>query len=434
MTNPPPNREIKVGDIANGIGYWFIKGEKIQGTIPVDVFNSTNFGIAEEGYYKIGRVQVVNNDGQERATAHPFRLLFSQRSLVKPWQPKSFSSSFGLTPFTVAQIRTYKNELEQFVDIVGLCTSISSERVHFLDGRIVNVVLLEITDETNGMRRTVVVLQFTKMVPFHPASFGNCVIQIIPNVTRLLFNPPIDEVFEEYDRLLTHGIDLISPLWYVLIDRVDVDMVDDFLFSFRRKEVRELLFQAKAGRYIVLATLGSIIGNDQWWELYSECQKRGFRGHPLGYSYDDKKFLPRYNLKAQVFDGHHRLNLLLSDHNVMKVLVKYAKQGCGHTLTDNDWLRVRNVCGDPEILRVFVDRDYYSLDIMTKAKIHTTLRKYVPLDDSFLTLDRRSGVGVSELLIGHDVGETSSSACGVEYPIGDEKPISRSSDLQPSES
>ncbi|KAJ1380650.1 Nucleic acid-binding, OB-fold [Sesbania bispinosa] len=408
LNNPPPNREINVRDIDNGIGYWFIKvkvlhiwprldsihdyamlslemvlmdfeGTKIQGTVPVDVFNSENFDIAEE-------------------------------------------------------------------DIVGLCTSISSERVHFLDGRVVNVVLLEITDETgslecvlydqyvdqihghikiNGMKRTIVVLQFTKMVAFDPALFGDCVIQIIPNVTRLLFNPPIDEVFDEYDRLLTHGIDLISPLRYVLIDRVDVDVVDDFLFSFRRKELRELCFQAKAGRYIVLATLGSIVGNDQW-----------------------------YNLKAQVFDGDQRLNLLLSDHNVMKVLVKFTKQpiignleeafqciigkkflfivekGCGHTLADDDWLRVRNLCGDLEILRVFVDRDYYSLDIMTKAMILTALRKYTPLDDSFLTSNRCSGVGVSESLIAHNVGETSSSACGVEYPIGGEKPISRSSDSE----
>ncbi|KAJ1390325.1 Nucleic acid-binding, OB-fold [Sesbania bispinosa] len=287
MASPQPNREIKVQDIENGIGYWFIRvkvlrmwpqldssrdyamlslelvlmdseGTKIQGTVPVDVFNSTGFDIAKEGYYKIGRVQVVNNDGQERATAHPFRLLFSQRSLVKPWQPRSFSDSYGLTPFTVAQIRTYKNELEHFVEQWYEAYSF--------------------------------VLQFTKMVPFDPASFGDCVIQIILNVTRLLFNPPIDEVFEEYDRLLS---------W----NRFD--------------------FTIEAGRYIVLATLGSIVGNDQWWELYSECRKRGYRGHPLGYSYNDKKLLPRYNLKAQVFDGHQRLNLLLSDHNVMKVLAKF---------------------------------------------------------------------------------------------------------------
>ncbi|KAJ1439595.1 Nucleic acid-binding, OB-fold [Sesbania bispinosa] len=283
MASSQPNREIKVQDIANGIGYWFIKvkvlrmwpqldssrdyemlslelvlmdseGTKIQGTIPVDVFNSTDFDIAEEGYYKIGRVQVVNNDGQQRATAHPFRLFFSHRSLVRPWQPRSFSNSYGLTPLAVAQIRTYKNELEQFVDIVGLCISISSERVDFLDGRVVNMVLLEITDETgslecvlydqyvdqihghikiNGMRRTVVVVQFTKMVPFDATLFGDCVIQIIPNVTRLLFNPPIDEVFEVYDRLHKHGIDLISPL---------------------RKELCELCFQAKVGLrfYVIL--------------------------------------------------------------------------------------------------------------------------------------------------------------------------------------
>ncbi|KAJ1381661.1 Nucleic acid-binding, OB-fold [Sesbania bispinosa] len=492
MTNVPLNREIKVKDISNEIGYWIIKvkvariwprldsiidykmlslemvlidskGTKIQGSIPIEVFNLKYFDIAEEGFYKIGRVIVVDNDGMQRETPHPFRLVFTHKSFMKEWQPRSFTSS-GLTTFTAGQIKTYVNDLEHFI-----------ERVHILDGRVVNMVLLELTDHTgriecilydqyvdqlhehiksNGMRSTLVVIQFAKMVPFDAALFGYYIIEVIPNLTKFLFNPPITEVFEAYDWL-----DLFAPLRYVRRGRTDAKVLDTFLIRFCRKSIPQLCFEAKVRMFVVLATMMGVVGNDQWWKLYSDCLAKGNQKYPLGYSYNDKNSLPRYNLKAQVFDGAHSLNLLLNDHHLMKLLVKLTTQaptssnldeafqciigrkflfiiekGCHHQISHDDWLKAKNLCADPEILRVFVDRDHYSLDLMAKAKIVATLKRFTPIDDSFLISNHHSGGVIYEPSIRVDVGQSSSSARAAKNPSAAEKPIARSLDSELSES
>ncbi|KAJ1406481.1 Nucleic acid-binding, OB-fold [Sesbania bispinosa] len=224
----PSTKEIKVKDISNEIGYWVIKvkvlrlwpyfdstntddmlslemilidfeGTKINGSIAIEVLCATSFNLNEGGYYEIGRVEVIENDGLQRITNHPFKLVFWKKSFVKPWEPTPFSS-FGLTPFTAFEITTYKNELNHLIDTVALCTSVSSE-----SGQIECVLYDEYVDQlhdylkSNGIQRQVVVFQLVRMMPFEPVLFGTFVIQVIPTVTKMDFNPPIIEVFDLYD-------------------------------------------------------------------------------------------------------------------------------------------------------------------------------------------------------------------------------------------
>ncbi|KAJ1382101.1 Nucleic acid-binding, OB-fold, partial [Sesbania bispinosa] len=236
-------KQIKVKDICVSIGYWIIKvkvvqlwsehdannlgdvlsiemvlmdseGCTIQGSIPKDVLKSRLFDISKGGFYKIGRVVVIKNDGVQKETDHPNKLVFWTKSFVKRWEPQGLTSIGMINPFSAAQIRTYDNDLEHFIDIVGLCTSISSERAHLIDGKVVKMVLLELTDETgriecvlyyqyvdliheffrtNGISTPIVVVQFTRMMPFKPALFGDSVIQVVPNLTRFLFNRQMTE-------------------------------------------------------------------------------------------------------------------------------------------------------------------------------------------------------------------------------------------------
>ncbi|KAJ1428294.1 Nucleic acid-binding, OB-fold [Sesbania bispinosa] len=223
----PSTREIKVKDISDEIDNWVIKvrvhrswptfdttdiddmiglelvlidseGTRIQGSTAIEVVCAKCFNLNEGDYYEIGRVEVVENDELDRVTDHPFKLVFWNGSIVEPWKPGPFSA----------------------YDTVALCTSISSERFHVIDNRVVKMILLELTDHTgqiecvlydeyvgqlhdylksNGVQTQVVVFHMVRMMPFEPALFGTSVVQVIPTVTKLVFNPAIVEVFNLYD-------------------------------------------------------------------------------------------------------------------------------------------------------------------------------------------------------------------------------------------
>ncbi|KAJ1408067.1 Nucleic acid-binding, OB-fold [Sesbania bispinosa] len=241
-------RQIKFKDICNDIGYWIIKvkvvrlwaehdsnnlgevlsiemvlmdsqGNKIQGTIPKEVFPSRSFDIKKGGFYKIGRAVVVKNDVVQESTGHPFR--------------------------------------------------------------------------SDGISTPVVVVQFAKMMPFNPALFGDTVIQVVPNVTRLLLNPQMAEVFSFLEGLATNSINLFSRLNYVSRGTSEVELVDNFILSHPKKTISKLCLDAKVGIYVVLATIIGVVGNEQWLEFLSECQVHTSSFSPFGFVSSPYKMLPR---------------------------------------------------------------------------------------------------------------------------------------------
>ncbi|KAJ1387661.1 hypothetical protein SESBI_39796 [Sesbania bispinosa] len=361
-------RQIKVKDICNGIGYWIIKvkvvriwaghdpnnlgqvlsiemvlmdsevgvvhsllfipfrGNKIQGTIPKDIFPSRSFDIKKGGFYKIGRAVVVNNDIVQETTRHPFRLVFLGNTFVKHWEPRGFTSIGLIKPFTAAQIRTYDNDLQHYIDTVGLCTSISSERAHVIDGRVVKMVLLELTDQTgrlecvlydhyvdqihdffrsNGISNPVVV-QFAKMMPFNPALFG-----------AMLYFSHFKGYYYRYN-VKVELFDGVHSTNVLLNDYHVLDVLNYLTTKPSRSDESIDAFQCMIGQ----------------------------------------KFL------------------------------FIVKKSCCHQATHDECFKAIRFCADPEILRIFDEGDLYSLSIWNKVVITTGLKKFAPSDDSFFFSDK----------------------------------------------
>ncbi|KAJ1388937.1 Nucleic acid-binding, OB-fold [Sesbania bispinosa] len=456
MTSPS-TREIKVKDITDEIDNWVIKvrvlrswpifdsielddmttlevvlidSEKIQGSIAVEVVCARCFNLNEGEYYEIGCVVVVENDGLERMTDHPFKLVFWSGSIVEPWEPAPFSA-YGLNPFTASGITTYRNDYNHLVDIVALCTSISSERLHIIDNRVVKMILLELTDHTgqiecvvyddyvdqvhdhlksNGIQTQVVVLHMVRMMPFEPALFGLSVVQVVPNATKLVFNPPIVE----------HAEEMLTEMEYVRRDPCDVKLVDDFILSYPRRTIRELCVNANVGCYVILATITAIDGNDDWRHLYTNAKPKANERSKFPVSHLHDCLIPRYNVKANVFDGVESRGFYLDDHHVIDYLTKSSSQSigvddpfecmvgtqflfivkktCDHKVDQDGCFKTLSFCGDPEILRIFSERDCYLLDSWAKIAMLTSLKKTCPIEDSFLKSNRENQLGVFVLI------------------------------------
>ncbi|KAJ1442190.1 Nucleic acid-binding, OB-fold [Sesbania bispinosa] len=352
MTSPS-TREIKVKDISSEIDNWVIKvkvllswpnfdstntddmlslevvlidseGTKIHGSIAIEVLCATSFNLNEGGYYEIGRVEVVENDGLQRITDHPFRLVFWNKSFVKPWEPAPFSS-FGLSPFTASEITTYKNELNQLIDTIALCTSISLERFHVIDNRVVKMILLELTDHA-GQIECVLYDEYVDQLHDYLKSNGTSVVQVIPTVTKLVFNPPIVEVFHLYDCFLKHGVELLTQMEYVRRDQCNVKLVDDFILSYPRRTIRKLCLNSDVGCYVILDTITAMVGNEDWLHLYSSAIPKANEKSEFGVSPFDGYLIPRYNVKADVFDGVESKGFYLDDHHVINYLTKFSSQ------------------------------------------------------------------------------------------------------------
>ncbi|KAJ1421937.1 Nucleic acid-binding, OB-fold [Sesbania bispinosa] len=340
MTSPS-TREIKVKDITDEIDNWVIKvrvlrswpifdsielddmitlevvlidseGSKIQGSIAVEVVCARCFNLNEGEYYEIGCVVVVENDGLERMTDHPFKLVFWSGSIVEPWEPAPFSA------------------------------------------------------------------------------YGLSVVQVVPNATKLVFNPPIVEV----------------------------------------------------GCYVILATITAIDGNDDWRHLYTNAKPKANERSKFPVSHLHDCLIPRYNVKANVFDGVESRGFYLDDHHVIDYLTKSSSQSigvddpfecmvgtqflfivkktCDHKVDQDGCFKTLSFCGDPEILRIFSERDCYLLDSWAKIAMLTSLKKTCPIEDSFLKSNRAKstwGVRSDRVLNPTYVASTSSSMGLVESSL-----------------
>ncbi|KAJ1398870.1 hypothetical protein SESBI_30774 [Sesbania bispinosa] len=146
--------------------------------------------------------------------------------------------------------------------------------------------------KSNSIQTQVVVFQFAGMMPFEPALFGTSVIRVIPTVTKLLFNPPAVEVFDLYD-------------W---------------------RTIRELCLNSDVGCYVILATVIAMVVNEDWRHLYSSVKPKANERFEFGVSPYDGYLIPRYNVKADVFDGVESRGFYLNDYHVMNYLTKFASQ------------------------------------------------------------------------------------------------------------
>ncbi|KAJ1405811.1 Nucleic acid-binding, OB-fold [Sesbania bispinosa] len=240
------------------------QGSKIQGSISSHVVRIMKLVLEEGHSYEINGVTVVPNEGPDRPTQHPFRLLFDISSKVILHERHPLLS-LGSTPLATIDIRRIKTERPYntrfLVDKVGLLTSVSSERHYLRDNKQLNVVFIEIIDPTgstecvihgtyvnqleqflrkNGPQTPIIVFQFARVVTTIEVLFGDAGIETVEPVTKMIFNPIIPEVFDMRKWLVINNFKLDCQVKYKEIHPPYQPLSDEFLVGHPKRAIADL--------------------------------------------------------------------------------------------------------------------------------------------------------------------------------------------------
>ncbi|KAJ1379348.1 hypothetical protein SESBI_46980 [Sesbania bispinosa] len=156
-----------------------------------------------------------------------------------------------------------------------------------------------------------------------------------------------------------------------------------------------------------------MVGNDDWCHLYSSAKPKANEKSEFGVSHLEGCLNLRYNVKANVFDCLESRGFYLDDNHVINYLTKSSSQGiglddpfecmigteflfivrktCDHKIDEDGCFKALSFCGDPEILRIFSERDCYLLDCWTKITMLDALKKTCLVEDSFLKSKKAVG-------------------------------------------
>ncbi|KAJ1377419.1 Nucleic acid-binding, OB-fold [Sesbania bispinosa] len=389
------------------------QGNKIQGSVSRDVLRMKRIEMDEGGCYDIGCVVVVPNDGKDRSTEHQYRLILDMHSKIVKVDPHPMTS-YGLSPLTSSDIGRRKFCTEFLVDKIGLLTSLSPEQEYVKNDRDLTVVFAEITDPTGriecafyddylgdvrqylkneGACTSIVVVQFARIIEHGQVLFGDAGIETVTGITRVLFNPGIPEVFDMRNWLAMSGLSLENKVQYKDMDTPNLSLRDEFLLYHSRRQLGQLLKRGEAGMYVVWATITSIVQNDAWW--YTVATHRTCTGEGSASTNCDGFYtvVPRYKLRVEATDGSDITILLLDDEDV-ETLLKISCKALIDSIKGPDLktypcifnclvgqnmqgcFKVKRVCAETEIIRMFVKGEFFRLDRMTRSTIARLLGKH----------------------------------------------------------
>ncbi|KAJ1426518.1 hypothetical protein SESBI_10262 [Sesbania bispinosa] len=185
-----------------------------------EVYTMINFG-------------VIRSAGNYRASKHEYKLLFSGKTRVFPTQ-------FELIPLNGLSLMT--------------------------------------TDEvakTNGESNYLIAASGEKEL----VTEGSVVIQNVNNTSIILWNEDIQEVlivkFIQWIqlRLAVIGIDPNVAIGEFVVRSPVIPLADDFLKLYPRKTLKQLQLIEEEGTFIVLATIISVLREEQWWYGVCKCHR-----------------------------------------------------------------------------------------------------------------------------------------------------------------
>ncbi|KAJ1407049.1 Nucleic acid-binding, OB-fold [Sesbania bispinosa] len=216
-------------------------------------------------------------------------------------------------------------------DMMGLLTVASSEKMSERSGHMTRFIILELTDGSYLARESeelpVVVVQYARVKAYK----GVVSIQNVMNTTTIMWNPDIPEAIE-----------------------------------FKRS-LAELGFETEAaeGNFIVIATVAAILGDDAWWYSACSCMKAVNEEDGVFFCPD-----PEFGEIPDEFQ------VLVGKEMLFKV-----DKGPEYAFRFDDTFRMRRICVDPEIMKMFKD----SVVITTPEK-----NKFIP---PFPTIEEASSSG-----------------------------------------
>ncbi|KAJ1429768.1 Nucleic acid-binding, OB-fold [Sesbania bispinosa] len=364
------------------------QGNNIQASVNRDVLRMKRIDMYEGGCFDISRAVVVANDGKDRPTNHPYRM-------TSLW--------------------------------VELLSGLTSEREYVKDENDMVVLYLEIIDPTGniecvlyndyvedvrqylkneGGTTPIIVIQFARIVNHGPVFFGDAAIESVVGITRVMFSPGIPEVFDMRNWLAMSGLTLDAKLNFRDLETPNISLRDEFLPYHPRRDLRKLLTKGEAGIYVIWATITSILKNDTWWYTVAKHHACSTQGSTLFNCDGYYTVIPRFKLKVEACDGTDITYLMLGDEDLPRLLNTSCKELLA-TLRGEDTsahpaifnrligqhmlflvekrtglchvkdacFKVKRVCVEAEIIRMYLCGQFFRLDRNTRSTIGRLLGK-----------------------------------------------------------
>ncbi|QHO30615.1 Replication protein A 70 kDa DNA-binding subunit C [Arachis hypogaea] len=421
---------------------------KIQATIKKPLLNRFRDHIVEGQVYRMTYFIVVSNHGSYRATSHEFKLVFLHRTTVVAVDEDVIPKTcFNMLPFS--ELLNMTQDYDFLVDgsiflvcyVIGLLTSVGEEKEYAKEGKIVKMIVLELTskdfsltvrcalfgDYVNQVNHFLASGYVEQPVVFARLFLCCCVGQVgLQNVmyaTQMLFNPDLPEVVEFRQRLacmVEQSVNDTQPLFIANEGKV-VSLEDDFMRLTRKCTIEELQ-DNNEGSFIIFGTIQGIVEDGGWWYSACVCGKGIYPQNDAYYCDFCLKHItnvtPRFKIKITVEDHSGEGIFLLFDREASYLLKKscadlFTELVCGDTYPPifqgligkklllkvdtkgvphdafYDTFRVRRICDDPTIITMFELLDYDADDESTPKK-EPDLHKSVPCGEGDIGIKNES--------------------------------------------
>ncbi|KAJ1412105.1 Nucleic acid-binding, OB-fold [Sesbania bispinosa] len=353
-------------------------GSKIQASVFQELLRLKGVTTEEGGYYEISFALVVRNEGKDRPTNHPFRLIIQRNSDIVR-RKRRLSTSLGLTPLTTIDISLKMHDRDSVVDNIGLLASLSCERHFVKDRRDVVVAFLELVDQS-GKIECVLYDEYVESICQYLSEHGSLPPVVVIQFGRII---PVGELlFGKHIMFMNTGATMEGKIQYMTIEVPDMILCEEFLNSHPRVDVSQLKEPNEPGLYVVWGTIVGMLENGSWW--YSSC-KDGFgrcQSSSVSSSAGHKFMVQRYTLTVKVCDGKSSSFLVLGDERV-EALIRIPCRTLLATLEDRNpvvypsifsqligknmlfivekdnnpkpsFLEVKDICSDRQVMRMFL--------------------------------------------------------------------------------
>ncbi|KAJ1376352.1 hypothetical protein SESBI_50028 [Sesbania bispinosa] len=354
------------------------EGAKIQATIRKPMIRKFRGSVLEGHAYKMAFFEVVRNTGSYRACRHDYKLVFHAKTRVVNCDGVPIPL-YGLSLMSTDEIIGTQGRYDGIIDRCLVGEDVGEEWSH-------DKVYHFGTDGRQGKVNCTFFGDYVDVVNNYLARESEelPVVVNVMNTTTIMWNPDIPEAIEFKRSLAEHGFETEAAVGAIGEGHNDLSMKDDFLGFYPGKTINELHMTEEEGNFIVIATVAAILGDDAWWYSACSCMKAvneedGVFFCPVCKA-NVKEFTPRFKLKIEVFDGDDTTAFILFDQDAQFLLgktcaefVAEAKEmlfkvdkGPEYAFRFDDTFRVRRICVDPEIMKMF--KEYVVITTPEKNK------------------------------------------------------------------
>ncbi|KAJ1382072.1 hypothetical protein SESBI_44584 [Sesbania bispinosa] len=146
---------------------------------------------------------------------------------------------------------------------------------------------------------------------------GVVVLQNVLNTTHILWNPDISEVVEFRHSIVSRGVDICGPLETIEDHTASASSGEEFLHMYPRKSISELNNTEDDGLFIILATIVTVLTDNNWWYSVCKCNRAvivdGDSYYCPNCTCTATDVTLRYKLKVEVFDGDDTTAFVMFD-------------------------------------------------------------------------------------------------------------------------